>query len=138
VVTTLAGLARCCYGVGENGSADGTGSAAWFFWPSGVAVDSVGSVYVADTYNGTIRKGYPAPIILNFGPGVGFNGGRFGFNLTGPAGRLVVVEASTDLASWLPIWTNTFAGSLIFSDQQSGARSIAYRAACRSSAGRIR
>ena len=42
VVTTLAGLA------GSSGSADGTGSAARFNCPDGVAVDSAGNVYVAD------------------------------------------------------------------------------------------
>jgi hypothetical protein len=102
VSTTLAGLAGSL-----PGSADGTGSIARFSNPSGVAVDSAGNVYVADTGNNTIRKGYPAPRILNSGPGFGFNGGQFGFNLTGPAGQLVVVEASTDLVSWLPIGTNT-------------------------------
>ena len=50
VVTTLAGLA------GNIGSADGTGSAARFNSPRGVAVDSAGTVYVADTNNHTIRK----------------------------------------------------------------------------------
>ena len=49
-VTTLAGIA------GSSGSADGTGSAARFNRPHGVAVDSSGNVYVADTYNHTIRK----------------------------------------------------------------------------------
>ena len=53
VVTTLAGLA------GRWGSADGTGSAARFNYPSGVAVDSAGNVYVADTCNHTIRKVTP-------------------------------------------------------------------------------
>jgi len=50
VVTTLAGLA------GSSGSTDGMNSAARFNWPIGVAVDSAGSVYVADTHNNTIRK----------------------------------------------------------------------------------
>src|SRR6266699_142735 len=49
-VTTLAGLA------GNPGSADGTGSAARFYNPEGVATDSSGNVYVADTFNYTIRK----------------------------------------------------------------------------------
>ncbi|MCI0535309.1 MAG: hypothetical protein L0Z50_08775 [Verrucomicrobiales bacterium] len=30
------------------------------------------------------------------------------------------IIASTDLAIWLPIWTNTFAGTLNFSDPASG------------------
>ena len=83
-------------------------------------------VLVVNTSNNTIRKGYPANVpvvIVTSGPGFGFNGGQFGFNLTGPAGRLVVVEASTDLVSWLPLWTNTFAGALNFSDPQSGVYS---------------
>ncbi|MEO8427804.1 MAG: hypothetical protein ABI651_11905 [Verrucomicrobiota bacterium] len=32
------------------------GSAARFNFPSGVAVDNAGTVYVADTYNHTIRN----------------------------------------------------------------------------------
>jgi sugar lactone lactonase YvrE len=50
VVSTLAGLA------GASGSADGTGSAARFNYPRGVAVDSASNVYVADSNNQTIRK----------------------------------------------------------------------------------
>jgi sugar lactone lactonase YvrE len=50
VVTTLAGLA------GSSGSTDGTGSAARFNLPAGLTVDGSGNIYVADTYNHTIRK----------------------------------------------------------------------------------
>src|SRR5206468_2486279 len=53
VVTALAGLAVY---PGSPGSADGTGSAARFKYPSGVATDTSGNVYVADLYNHTIRK----------------------------------------------------------------------------------
>jgi hypothetical protein len=113
-VTTLAGLA------GRSGTNNGTGNVARFFLPSGVAVDGSGNLYVADTYNDTIRKGYPALTILTMEPGFGFSGGHFGFELMGPAGQSVVVEISTNLASWLPAWTNTFGlGTLPYSDAQS-------------------
>ena len=49
-VTTVAGT----YGV--TGSADGSGTNAQFYYPSGVAVDSKGNIYVADEYNHVIRK----------------------------------------------------------------------------------
>jgi hypothetical protein len=48
-VSTLAGLA------GSSGSADGVGTAARFAFPTGVALDGTGDVYVADTNNETIR-----------------------------------------------------------------------------------
>src|SRR5205085_4828650 len=41
---------------GGPGFFDGTGSAARFNFPERVATDSSGNVYVADTYNHTIRK----------------------------------------------------------------------------------
>ena len=50
-VTTLAGLA------GTSGSSDGLGSAVRFFGPAGIAVDSTGNLYVADTNNHTVRVG---------------------------------------------------------------------------------
>src|SRR5262245_25266645 len=53
-VTTLAGRP------GSFGSADGMGSAARFNGPSAAAVDYAGNVYVADTFNCTIRKVTPA------------------------------------------------------------------------------
>ena len=48
-VATLAGTA------GSSGSTDGTGTAARFFHPDGVTNDGA-NLYVADTYNSTIRK----------------------------------------------------------------------------------
>jgi sugar lactone lactonase YvrE len=49
VVSTLAGD-------GTQSYLDGTGTAARFNFPSGVAVDSSGNVYVADVGNHRIRK----------------------------------------------------------------------------------
>jgi len=49
-VTTIAGTA------GKNGGADGTGTAATFYHPYGVALDGAGNLYVAELDNHTIRK----------------------------------------------------------------------------------
>jgi len=95
-----------------------------------VAVDSAGNVYVADAVYNTISRGFAAnaaPVIVRSVPYFGFNSGQFGFNLAGPAGQVVVVDASTDPTTWLPIWTNTIgAGALYFSDPQSGANSMRF------------
>ncbi len=53
-VTTLAGR------VGVEGGADGTGTTALFNTPLGVAADGSGNLYVADSYNDTVRKGAAA------------------------------------------------------------------------------
>src|SRR5438105_13805388 len=74
-VTTLAGLA------GIPGSTDGTGSGARFYFPSGVAVDGAGGVFVADRNNKTIRKVTPAGVVTTLAglpdrPRGGDGGGR--------------------------------------------------------------
>jgi hypothetical protein len=53
LVTTVGGAA------GIAGYADGIGATARFFDPAGVAATSAGTVFVADTYNHTIRAGVP-------------------------------------------------------------------------------
>jgi hypothetical protein len=70
VVTTIGGAA------GIVGSTDGTGSGALFNSPYGVAVDSAGNVYVADTFNNTIRKGVSAGGSSGGGQGSGSGGGE--------------------------------------------------------------
>jgi streptogramin lyase len=78
VVTTLAGTA------GSSGSADGTGSAARFYQPWGVAVDGSGNVYVADSRNHTIRKITPAGVVTTLAGTAGSSGSANG---TGSAAR---------------------------------------------------
>ena len=66
VVTTLAGTA------GSPGNADGTGSAAAFAAPQGVAVDSAGNVYVANAIrHGAIKKISPAGAVTTLAGGAG-------------------------------------------------------------------
>jgi hypothetical protein len=78
VVTTLAGTAWL------SGSADGTGAAANFWHPSGVAVDTAGNVFVADTFNYTIRKITPAGVVTTLAGTAGLSGSADG---TGAAAR---------------------------------------------------
>ena len=56
-VTTLAGSP------GVLGSADGTGTAARFYNPQGIAIDSARNLYVTDRFNYTIRKITPAGVV---------------------------------------------------------------------------
>ena len=44
----------------------------------------------------------------------------FGFNVSGPSGSNVVIQASTDLQTWIPLQTNLLgSGPFYFSDTQS-------------------
>ena len=70
-VSTLAGNAI-------PGSADGAGAAASFNNPYGVAVDTAGNVYVADTSNHTIRKTSPAGVVTTLAGTAGSPGSTNG------------------------------------------------------------
>jgi sugar lactone lactonase YvrE len=56
MVTTLAGS-------GVVGSADGKGNSASFFFPTALAADAAGNVYVSDTHNSLIRKIAPDGVV---------------------------------------------------------------------------
>ncbi len=60
-VTTVAGF------LGTSGTADGAGSAARFNFPSGVAVDEAGVIFVADTNNNLIRRIAPGGVVTTIG-----------------------------------------------------------------------
>ena len=77
-VTTLAGSPD------HYGFADGTGSAARFSCPIGIAVDGLGAVYVTDIDNHTIRKIAPGGTVTTLAGTAGTTGSADG---TGPAAQ---------------------------------------------------
>jgi sugar lactone lactonase YvrE len=80
VVTTLAGTA------GVEGRADGTGAAARFNYPQGIATDTAGNVYVAEWGNAVIRKITPAGVVTTLAGTAGVQGSADG---TGPAAQFM-------------------------------------------------
>lgn len=96
-VTTFAGSA------GNSGSADGTGSAARFNLPWGVAIDSKNIVYVADTYNHRIRTIDPNGVVTTFA-GVGNPGYKDAVGTSAafryPTGVAVDAQRNIYVADW--------------------------------------
>ena len=86
VVTTLAGLA------GNSGNADGLGGLARFAFPSGVAVDGAGNLFVADAENHTIRKILPSGSVNTLAGLAGASGGADG------AGSAARFDSPSDVA----------------------------------------
>jgi hypothetical protein len=92
-VATLAGTA------GNLGSDDGTGAQARFFYPGGIVLNARGDLFVSDTWNNTIRMGWPS---------LSLNLSRFAKTvvLSWPCwGTNYVLETTTNLAA--PVhWTS--------------------------------
>jgi sugar lactone lactonase YvrE len=131
VVTTIAGTAE------DQGFNDGTGAAAQFNNPSGVAIDASGNLYVADEGNNEIREISPAGAVTTLAgtpppfPVVGVRPPRPGFaDGTGAAALFyapfdVVVDSSGTLyvtdAGNNAIRAGAFAGAPQIQTQPSGA-----------------
>jgi sugar lactone lactonase YvrE len=89
---TPAGVVSTLAGSGAPAFAEGTGGAASFNTPSGVTLDSVGDVYVADTLNHRIRKVTPGGVVSTFagsGTASHFDGTGAGADFSSPGGVTV-------------------------------------------------
>ncbi|MEQ1748564.1 MAG: choice-of-anchor D domain-containing protein [Prosthecobacter sp.] len=107
-VSTLAGTG---YSVG---SADGAGAAARFKTPNGIAVNGAGTVFVADTYNNTIRRISSTGVVTTIGGTAGIADAQDGMNNTsrfsrpqrlavGPDGTLYVTDGNNRIAKGVPL-----------------------------------
>jgi hypothetical protein len=121
VVSTIAGQpAQFVLGSLTGGSADGTNNAALFYYPEGIAVDNAGNLYVADSFNDTIRKITPVGtnwVVTTIAGFVGSSGSTDGtgsnarFNEPSSidadsAGNLYVTDGDSIIRKLTPVGTN--------------------------------
>ena len=92
VPTTIYGQISSFAGSGVAGKADGTGIAATFNEPAGLAIDGAGNIYVADAFNFLIRKITPAGVVTTI---PNYLGGAFGLAVDA-AGTIYVADASNN------------------------------------------
>jgi hypothetical protein len=79
-IVELNGTVSTVVGTGDRGLVDGPAASAQFDFPSGIATDSSGRIYVADSKNNKIRRIDGAFNVTTFGPST---------NLLGPEGVAV-------------------------------------------------
>jgi DNA-binding beta-propeller fold protein YncE len=127
------------FGGGGGGYSGGGGGGGYVYGTSfgiggggggGSIIDSSAIAIFAEVSGITGPRGYGEIIItlvpsaptlaITTGGAFGFTNGVFGFNVTGPYGSNVVIQASTDLKAWIPLQTNLLgSGPLYFFDPQS-------------------
>lgn len=91
-VTVLAGASQ------QSGFADDTGTSAKFAYPTALAIDAAGNIFVADTGNHTVRKVTPAGVVTTIAgrPGIlGVTVGTLPASLTSPNGIVVSPDGKT-------------------------------------------
>jgi hypothetical protein len=109
---------------GGGGGADGGGGGGGSYVDSSaktILAEVSGIASPDDPANGEIIiTAVIPPLAISTGAVVGFTNGVFGFDVSGPSGSNVVIQASTDLQIWIPLQTNLLgSGPLYFSDSQS-------------------
>jgi hypothetical protein len=103
-----------------NGSAPSVGSSVFSGDNNATVYYLPGTTGWSSTFGGRPTKLWN-PQAQTTGTSFGVRTNRFGFNITGTSGLVIVVEASTNLASsnWTPVSTNTLTNGLTyFSDPQ--------------------
>jgi hypothetical protein len=127
VAVTFAGATFGGGGGGGGYSGGGGGTSGGDSGGGGSIIDSSAIAILAevsgiaspdDPANGEIIiTTVPTLLYVTTGAALGFTNGVFGFNLIGPTGSNVVIQASTDLQTWIPLQTNLLGtGPLYFSD----------------------
>jgi sugar lactone lactonase YvrE len=144
VVTTLAGS-------GTSAFADGTGAAASFSIPLGVAVDTAGNVYVGDGGNNRIRKVTPAGAVTTLagsGTGAFADGSGAAASFQGPSGIAVDGSGNVYVADQTnqrirfvtpagDVTTLAGSGTATFADGTGAAASFDYPGALAANAGNV-
>ena len=94
--------------VEANGQLFGIGSQNPSDWQSSPFV-----VSLLGNYTGVLGSAFDTPIQIS--------AGTFHLNLLGENGRTYVIEASTNLQNWTPIYTNTVTGGTLQFDDMGAA-----------------
>jgi hypothetical protein len=93
---TPAGIVSTFAGNGSSNSVNGTGTAASFYFPSGLTIDTAGNLYVAEQGFGLIRKITPQGVVSTFaGGGASLNGQGTQASFSGPIA--VAIDKSGNL-----------------------------------------
>ncbi len=116
------GKVRNIAGTGKRGNRDSTSLNASFYLPGGIALDSLGNIYVADTYNNMIRKISPKGLVTTLAgrtlPGAANGRGTAASFLhptgitIGYQGNIYVADAGNNRIRVISPdgWVSTFAG----------------------------
>jgi hypothetical protein len=114
------------YTGGSGGSINGSGVGGYSIIDSSaiaILTEVSGTNSPDDPTNGEIIIiTVPTPLAITTHAAFAFTNGMFGFNVTGPSGSNVVIQASIDLHTWIPLQTNQLgSGPLYFSDTNTAA-----------------
>ena len=109
----------------NSGYAGGGAGGSSIIYSSAIAIltEVSGIASPDDPANGeVIITAVPTPLVITTHEAFGFTNGVFGFSVVGPSSSNVVIQASTDLRTWIPLQTNLLGSGLFyFSDPRSPA-----------------